>query len=426
MIKTNINPNTSILLWIIPMLLVVLVYYQLPHLDFAYVDDRWMLLDESLIQATWSWDTLCGIFTRVNNLQYSPLNTFYYYLIYQIDGYNPYYYHLGSLCLHLINGIVVYKLLVKLFMVFSLGHERTYAYIIMLIWLIHPFNVESVVWVSASKIPLFSAFYLLSLYCFIQAYQKTKYYKLSYILSLFFFILSFMSKEQAVTLPAVILTFVLLIQSKNKSVDLKKAGLKLLPFVVLSFVFIYVTLFSLHFEGGSHPFDTYPVAKRLFFTFYSLGFYIFNSFLPVELHYHYPFPIKPDENVPLIFYIISISLVFSLFLLHAVLKSTKEYYLYLFLFIFFIVNLSLCIHIVSLPRASIVADRYMYLPLFSVISIAVIYVGKRLESGSFKQPFHPYALWSVGIFATVCLVIYSHNLVLDWKSRQLVNYESKP
>ncbi len=51
---------------------------------------------------------LYGIFKKDFDIQYSPLNTLYYSLVYKINGFDPYYYHLFNIILHLANAILVF------------------------------------------------------------------------------------------------------------------------------------------------------------------------------------------------------------------------------------------------------------------------------------------------------------------------------
>ncbi len=414
----NINRYDKVLLYCIPIVLCLITFHWIRMIGFAGMDDGWMLLEDKLIPMGFT----NKVFLNINNLQYSPLNTLYYILIYKIDGFNPYWYHLGSLLIHLFNGYLVYKLLTKIFEVFEVRplekeEYQVVPYIIMLTWLIHPFNVESVVWISASKIPLYTLFFLLSFYYFILAFTKKQHIVVYYGLSIIFFICSFLSKEQALVLPMVIGVFIIIYCIKEQQKIRFSHVIWLLPYLILSLIFAAITLYCLHYEGAEHPFDKFPIEKRLFFTFYSLGFYIFNSPLPIDLHYHYPFPIKPTEDVPILIIVISVMLVVSLcFLLHT-LRKDKNYLTYIFFFLFFLINIVLCLHILPLPRASIVADRYMYLSLLGTLSAIYIYFFDWTKLKIKERSTQKVVFISASCLVIIGFMVYSNALVQDWLSR---------
>ena len=80
---------------------------------------------------------------------------------------------------------------------------RIIAFFTALLWGIHPVNVESVAWLSASKVLIYTFFYLLSLLCYLKYVQNRR--NTYFLLTLFFFICSFLGKEHAVTLPVCLL-----------------------------------------------------------------------------------------------------------------------------------------------------------------------------------------------------------------------------
>ncbi|QQT55323.1 hypothetical protein I6I98_08735 [Sphingobacterium multivorum] len=413
----KINSLERILLFFIPVILCLITFSQIRGVGFAYVDDEWMLLENALVPKGFNKN----IFLDINNLQYSPLNTLYYILIYKIDNFNPYWYHLGSLIIHLLNGYLVFKLLETLFSYTSIIDSAIAAYFVMLIWLVHPFNVESVVWISASKIPLYTFFFLLSFYTFIIAYKKKQMFSWYYVISVFCYIFSFLFKEQSIILLAV-LTLYIVIDNKLRLVSFSYAQLKcLFPYFILTIIFTFITLYALHYQGASHPFEKFSVDKRIFFTFYSIGFYLFNTILPINLHYHYPYPIKSSENIPVIFIVITLLLIYCLISIILILKKKANYNIYLFFFLFFLLNLSLCLHILPLPRASIVADRYMYIPILGVLSIMTIYFSDWLKINIENNSKRHIIFVTVLSVIVVGFTIYSNVLVSDWFLRELNN-----
>lgn len=109
-----------------------------------------------------------NIFHRISNIQYSPLNTFYYSLIYKINGYDPYYFHLANVIIHLINTLLVFLLSKQILRAFNIQGASYISLITSFLWGICAVNVEPVVWISGSKILISTFLTLVSFLCFIR------------------------------------------------------------------------------------------------------------------------------------------------------------------------------------------------------------------------------------------------------------------
>lgn len=129
-------------------------------------DDQWMLLDNPTLLYP-SWDVVVRSFFSFYQDQYSPLNQLSYLGIHQLSGFDPFAFHLGSVIVHMIDVVLVYILIGKIMKLVNsevkLGITIATATIIALIFAIHPLQVESVAWISASKVILYTTFTLLGL-----------------------------------------------------------------------------------------------------------------------------------------------------------------------------------------------------------------------------------------------------------------------
>lgn len=410
----------KIMLSLLVIILVSFVYSDLTEIGFANVDDQWMLLDETLIQTTtFDWALIKNVMLRVNSLQYSPLNTFYYYLIYQINGYDPYWYHLFSYLIHLLNTILVFVVTRQVLRKFNISNPNTQAYIVTLVWAILPFNVESVVWISASKVLLFTFWGLLSFIFFVEAYTRIN--KWLYLFSILFFILSFLSKEQSV-LFALMMALFILVYERQSSTNINWKGISLFvsPFFLLALVFGIITLYVAIYGGGSHDFPRYPFYQRIILAFYCVCFYVFNLFVPVHLQYHYPFPMVHGSSLPYVYYIYPVLLLTIMRQAFVLIKERQNQWLYIFCFGVFIIHLILSIQVFPLARAAIVADRYMYVPSIGLLLLAAVcineYVTKIVHYKA--QAWSKILIGSIMIYVII-LSLYSHVLVSNWKNMQL-------
>jgi len=401
-------------------LLLVIVYQPIHALGFASIDDQWMLLDYQLVNPiSFNFSHLYSVFTDYNSLQYAPINTLFYSTVYQINGFDPFYYHIANLAIHFINIWMVFKVCCQLLERFEISMVKETSIAISLLWAFHPFNVEAVVWISGSKILLYTLFGLISTQQYIFFLDRRKW--VNYVISLFFFLISCLSKEQAVILPLVFFAIAVFSGIKLDKNRFLKYGLNLLPFFLIALIFGLITMDALSSAIGAHTdFSKYPFMERITLSCYCMGFYIFNTFIPLQLHYHYPFPMKPGERLPTEYYVYAIGIVIFIIVCTFRFKKNKNYRFYLFCSLFFLINIGLCIQVVPLSRPAMMADRYMYLPLLGILMLMISEGYQSLILFSENKLKHP-VLLPLAIFCLALLLecLYSHYLVTSWSKFNL-------
>jgi hypothetical protein len=158
------------------------------------------------------------------------------------------------------------------------------SFITALLFAIHPMRVESVVWITERKDVLFGAFYLLSLIFYIQYIRQKKAWY--YVLALLVFILSLLSKIQAVALP---LSLLLVDYWFSRKLS-KKLVLEKIPFFVLSLATGLVGIYFLRQQGSLDTTSLFPLHQRLFIGSYSFIVYLLKSVFPWEMSAVYPYP----------------------------------------------------------------------------------------------------------------------------------------
>lgn len=401
------------LLAFFPIALIWILYYPTLSLGFAKMDDSWMLLDDPMVgKLTISPSYFVKLLCTFNSLQYSPVNTLFYKLIFLINRFDPYYYHLANVIYHSVNTCLCYVFIRQITTLYNVIHPRLIAYLSSVLWSVHPFNVESVVWISASKVLLFSTFAFFSLILVIRfVYTKQPAY---YIFSVISFVLCCMTKEQGVMISLVVIAIYFPIRNNFTEWAKFRWIYYCCPYLFAGLAFgligIYAQMLAIGFET---PASSYDFSDRFIFVFYCLGFYLSGMFVPIELHYHYPYPMKAGESLPFLYYFIPILLILCLLAYIPWIKRRLSGSIKFWL-LFFVINLLLCIHIFPLRRPSIMADRYMYLPAMAVIVISVELFLKSLM-GNNSPPSKPYWLMIAFLIYFFCIAFTSQNLVNDWK-----------
>ena len=171
------------------------VYYPILFNDFLYYwDDQWQVMNH-YTEGGINFSNLWAIFTEFHGVQYSSVNETIYLFIYLIFGYKPMLFHLTSLLIHVGCVCLAYIIIIRIFNQTKYQtniNASAIAFATALLFSIHTMNVESVAWISASKIVVFTFFYLLASYTYLIYLDRKKIG--FYILTIFFFVLSFGGK----------------------------------------------------------------------------------------------------------------------------------------------------------------------------------------------------------------------------------------
>ena len=372
MIKTIKTKN--ILFALLLCSIIFAVFYPILNNDFLYEwDDQWVVLNH-YTDGGFYIENVWAIFSEFYHGQYSPLNEFLYFILYSLFGYKPLYFHLASLLIHCVNALLAYKcftLLLETNTKIKIDYYRKVAFLTALIFSIHPFNVESVAWISASKVLVYSFYYLVATYFFIKYLNEKKIKFL--IFTTVFFIFSFLGKEQAVTFPVWML---LIYWISGYSLKNKTVWITTVPFILLSIIGGIITILSQSSNGGGLLSDepSYELWQRFIYACYTFCEYIFKSIFPFKLSYLYPFPTIVGESLPIWILVYPILLAVSIIAFWKQLLKNK---VVSFCLIFFFIHIAVALHIIPLSRFAIVADRYAYISSLGVcfaLSYIIVYL----------------------------------------------------
>ena len=120
----------------------MVVFWPSASFDFVNWDDPAYLEHNELIKG-WSWQNLKGIATEVVTRNYAPLTIFSFLVEHTLWGLNPAGYHITNIILHAINGILVFLLVRRL------SESAFVGWMTAALFLVHPVQIESVVWISS-------------------------------------------------------------------------------------------------------------------------------------------------------------------------------------------------------------------------------------------------------------------------------------
>ncbi len=316
-------------------------------------------------------------------------------------------YHLTNNLLHILNALILFFIISKVFRNDVLGLITT------VLFLVHPLHTQAVTYISGRADLLYVFFGMVSLAVFIRACQL-KSLALP-VVSYFCFMLSLLSKETALVFPFLILLIMLTFYKEYFS--FKKYSI----FLVITAVYFIVRLTFLKDILHNPQPVSFPVIVRLLNMPKVIITYFLLLIFPVGLHIDrsfnissaflekFSFKLSPFSlNVVGIDYQLFISWIIMLLFIALLIRIRKKDKLILFSSLWFFVAFLPISGVFALN--AMIAEHWTYLPSigFFLIVAALIY---RLKSTYFLKYF------SLVVF---CVIVISYSMLTikrnrDWK-----------
>jgi hypothetical protein len=350
-------PGKQVWIWIgIALACTLIAYLPAFHAGFVNWDDDDYVVKNFLIR---DLSNLKALITTPVQGNYHPLTMISLAINYAISELDPSSYHLFNIVLHLLNVLLVFRL------VFQLSKENTLiAFTCALLFGVHPMHVESVAWVSERKDVVFTFFFLLGLMSYLKYSDANSNNEKSgassryYVLSLLFLVLSLSAKPAAVVFPVLLLCFDFL---RGRKFALKLI-IEKIPYFILALVFGLLTMQAQKTIGATGIEGFYSFGSRMFFGFYGYMMYFVKLIAPFDLAAFIPYP-AVNQSLPIAYLI---SPLFFLLTLVLCIRTWKKYREITFAFAFYLVNLILVLQFIPVGSA-IIADRYTYVPYIGIL-----------------------------------------------------------
>ncbi len=378
------------------LLIVITFVVMFPSLkgEFLYWDDDVNIYENQNVKQL-TTENVKKIFSESVIGNYNPLTILSFAVEYHFFGEKTFNYHLHNILLHIINAFFVFWLL----MLFRL--RREWALFGALLFAIHPMRVESVAWITERKDVLFAMFYLAAMLSYIYHLKLKK--KRFLVLTFVLFILSLLSKIQAVSFPLALLLVDYLLKRPLKF----KLLLEKIPYFLLS---LAVGLLGVYFLGQQKSLDNinYSVMERVLLGSYGLCAYLVKFIAPYSLSAIYPFPIQGKFGI--FYYIAPFALIALAVLVYF---STRKSKTVLFGSLFFLVNIVFILQVVSAGQGFL-ADRFSYVPYIGLVFMMA-------QGGEWLADKRKKLLPMIGIVAVAMVLFYagySFNRVGVWKTTE--------
>ena len=294
----------------------------------------------------------------------------------KVWGSSPFGFHLTNIIFHSFSTVLLFLLCHLILKQFNIKEALKISGFAALIFAVHPVHVETVSFISARSDLLCSIFILLSMIFFVLTYKRFYYI----LISLPFFYLALLSKETAIVLPFLVLSFALIKDYKNKT--LSRISLAFIGIFMLVLVLYYITrarrysvipeFVDTHFIGSK--IFSYDLINYLNYIFISATYYVNKLIYPFDFNV---FVGKLDYNISNV--LVSYVLILLLFSFVIISLKRKNYLIFYFLSWIVITLLpAIGVSIVNLTTSPF-SERFIYIPSIGYCILASLLVFKLID-----------------------------------------------
>jgi protein O-mannosyl-transferase len=332
-------------------------------------DDNLYIYENPLVSEA----RLKDIFTRPADYNtYNPLVISSFALEWKLVKDKPFLYHLDNVLLHLLCTALVWFLCRKL------GLSVWWSGFTALLFGIHPMRVESVAWITERKDMLFALFYLTSILFYIRYIVSGKNKQL--LLTFIFFVLSLLSKIQAVTLP---FALVLLDWYFQRKIGPKALIEKVIFFAASLIVGLLGSTFfikNVYVATDSKTVNALSFFGQVVLAGYAYAVYILKSIVPYATCTLYPMPtsLRPEHWM---------GAAVAVFIFAGAMAVWRKHRFITFGLLFFTFNIFLLLMPFLANDSAFLHDRYTYVAyigLFFVIAMGMQQLSDKFPS--FRLP----------------------------------------
>lgn len=334
------------------LLLCLISFYPVFNAEYLEFDDVCAILNDNRITQPFTIDSIINIFSTLEQNQYTPLSLLSFWLEYNIFfELNSYISHAINLFLHILATFSLFYFSLNIF------NNKKIALLISILWAIHPIQTCSVAWITGRRTILYGLFFISSL-LFYSIYLNTDKYCYKY-LSLFFMVLSGLSKTLAFSTPIVWLGIDWL---KNRKFDFKIIKEKSLAFIIST---IFISIMFLSANDGIDKNESDNAVKLDFKQFlFAIGYYPAKTINPCNISAINEINSNTKPLLDKAFYY------FIVFITLAIIVSLKSK-IALFGFIFYLFHIIPLSGLIRVGYPFFAVYHYYYIPFIGILFLLV-------------------------------------------------------
>jgi len=340
---------------------------------------------------------------------YRPMMTFGYLLCYRLFGMRAFGFHLVSLLLHVLIVCLVFVLTERL------TGDRVWAFVAGAFFALHPIHTESVAWIAAVTDLELTFFYLLTFGIFLAVARPGGGRSVLRLAAMVFaFILALLSKEQAVTLPALAMVYEHFYRRDRSETS---AFQKLARYGPLWLVDIAYVFFRIHILGTLAPEGAMrQITPRqiVLSAITLLGQYVGKLLWPVRLCVFYVFhPSNSLFDPGVLAGLLALLALAAVFLVCWRSRDANVRFAS-FGIVWFLATLAPVLN-AHLLAANVFAERYLYLPSVGVAWLVGLGASKLWSRAASR----PAARWALALAGVTIGGLFAARIVIrdrDWKN----------
>jgi tetratricopeptide (TPR) repeat protein len=350
---------------VLVIILVLAAYWPIQHYDFIDFDDNLYITENARIKAGLTWENVLWTLEDVHAGYWQPLSWLSLMLDYTLYGLHAPSYHWSSLTFHLLNIVLLFIVLRRM------TGEVWKSLLVVLLFALHPLNVESVAWIAERKNVLSTFFCFLTLYCYALYVERRNITR--YLMVILSFLCGLLSKPILVTLPLLMMLMdfwpLKRCDKHPKILDAGREGAhraplwslaaEKVPLLMLSAVLSLWTIDAAKRVGALIPLEKVDLSHRLANVSLSYVSYIRKIFIPNDLAVFYPYP--ETFSVWAVF----LSIVFLVFISVMVIALIRQRPCLFIGWSWYLIVLCPVIGIIQAGEQAM-ADRYVYLSTIGI------------------------------------------------------------
>jgi protein O-mannosyl-transferase len=329
---------------------------------------------------------------KMIGVYYKPLLASVFAAIYSFLGSSPFSFHFVQILLHISNSCLLFLFLDHFF-------KKSHAFLLSLFFLLHPFNSETVLYVSAMQDVLFFFFGILIMHV-LTRFKSKKYLFPVFVLLLF----SLFSKETGMLFLFVSLVYIFMFNRKNIF-----PALGISAIVLITYFFLRINSIGLLTLPTNSPIDKLSLPLRLLNAPEIILFYLRNFFLPIDFALTYQWAYT-SISFNHFFLPLAVDLIFTFMIVWGgfiIFKKSSGKYFKIYLFFTIWLVLGLMFHLQIFPLDQTVADRWFYFPIVGLLGIIAVLL--EAFNVSIKNKWNLVFIMTILILLSARTVVRSYN-----------------
>lgn len=337
---------------------------------------------------------------------YRPVLLTVFALEWKVFGDNPVGWHFVNAFTHSLNCVLLFMLLWKLF-------RKKWVFIPALIFLIHPLQTESVVYVNSFGDSLSVFFSFIGLHLVEYSLRAKNWSRVfGYFAASLCFVLAILSKETAIIFPALALLIIWFKSSGGFKKRIVNGIVYSVPFWILCFVYLGLRAGPLNFKNSFNLYDqpnaySESIWIRVLTFFHALWVYVGLIFFPKTLHMERSLPYETSLFSLKVILGLAVLFVFG-FLVVRFYKKKPEIVFGVFWFFIALGPVSN----ILVPINGMIYEHWLYVPIVGIgiiIGVVCSWLWKIFNA-------YRYSLVVLGVVIVLALSYRSYLRILEWKN----------